>query len=104
MTDKEMILTVSRIAQEFCNVLPQEAVCFLLKDYVAGITAFQMRPNAIWTRWPTLCSRSISIRRGTADLRFASSEAARPNQSGSTERQRRRAKKENGRPLQGRAR
>ena len=28
MTDKEMILTVSRIAQEFCNVLPQEAVSF----------------------------------------------------------------------------
>ena len=28
MTDKEMILTMSRIAQEFCNVLPQEAVLF----------------------------------------------------------------------------
>jgi hypothetical protein len=28
MTDKELILTVSRIAQEFCNVLPQEAVLF----------------------------------------------------------------------------
>ena len=28
MTDEEMILTVSRIAQEFCNVLPQEAVLF----------------------------------------------------------------------------
>jgi hypothetical protein len=28
MTDKEMILTVSRIAQEFCNVLPREAVLF----------------------------------------------------------------------------
>jgi hypothetical protein len=28
MTDKEMILAVSRIAQEFCNVLPQEAVLF----------------------------------------------------------------------------
>ena len=28
MTDKEMILTMSWIAQEFCNVLPQEAVLF----------------------------------------------------------------------------
>jgi hypothetical protein len=28
MTEKEMILATSRIAQEFCNVLPEEAVLF----------------------------------------------------------------------------
>jgi hypothetical protein len=104
MTDKEMILTVSRIAQEFCNVLPQEAVLFFAEGLRRRHNSIPDATQAIWTRWPTLCSRSISIRRGTADLRFASSEAARPDQSGSTERQRRQAKKENGRPLQGRAR
>jgi hypothetical protein len=28
MTEKEMILATSRIAQEFCRVLPEEAVLF----------------------------------------------------------------------------
>ena len=104
MTDKEMILTVSRIAQEFCNVLPQEAVLFFAEGLRRRHNSIPDATQRYLDALANIVSRSISIRRGTADLRFASSEAARPNQSGSTERQRRRAKKENGRPLQGRAR